>query len=49
MNLLCMGGRVVGVDVAMELARAFLNARLNGEERHLRRLRKIQALETDSR
>lgn len=49
MNVLCIGARVVGRELALELVRAFLNARFNGEERHLRRLNKILALEQNMR
>ncbi len=45
LNVLCLGARVVGVEVATELAVAFLMARFTGEERHLRRLEKVKALE----
>jgi ribose 5-phosphate isomerase B len=45
MNILCMGGRVVGSLVAQELVDAFLGASFTGEERHLRRLGKVAALE----
>ncbi len=44
-NVLCLGGRVVGQDLAIELARTFLGADFSGEPRHLRRLAKISALE----
>ncbi len=44
-NVLCLGSRVIGPELALELARAFLNAKFTGEERHLRRLAKISALE----
>ena len=44
-NVLCLGARVVGDALARELVHAFLGARFSGEERHLRRLRKTQALE----
>jgi ribose 5-phosphate isomerase B len=44
-NILCLGARVIGEEVARECLRAFLAARFSGAERHLRRLRKIQALE----
>src|SRR5918995_4325112 len=40
-NVLCLGARVTGVALASEIVRAFTAARFNGEERHLRRLRKI--------
>ena len=44
-NVLCLGARVVGQDLAFVLARAFLDARFSGEERHRRRLGKITAIE----
>jgi ribose 5-phosphate isomerase B len=44
-NVLCLGARVVGEALAEDLVRAFLGARFSGEERHVRRLKKIQALE----
>jgi ribose 5-phosphate isomerase B len=45
MNVLCLGARVIGTELALELVRAFLAARFSGEERHLRRRDKVQALE----
>ena len=44
-NVLCLGARVVGVELALEIVRAFVAARFTGEERHVRRLAKITALE----
>lgn len=44
MNMICLGGRVTGYASAEELVLAFLNAKFIGAERHLRRLRKIQAM-----
>src|SRR5215471_11489930 len=49
MNVLVLGGRVVGVELARELIHAFLNARFSGEARHLRRLAKMTALENPLR
>src|SRR5579872_3203680 len=46
MNILVMGGRVIGEELARELVRAFLAARFTGEERHLRRLEKIKLIES---
>ena len=46
LNVLCLGGRVIGVELARELVGAFLGARYTGEERHDRRLRKIASLES---
>ena len=45
-NVLVLGSRVVGTELARELVRAFLAARFSGEERHVRRLNKVKALET---
>jgi RpiB/LacA/LacB family sugar-phosphate isomerase len=45
MNLLVLGGRVVGPALAGELVRAFLAAEFTGEERHKRRLDKVKRLE----
>ena len=44
-NVLCLGARVVGVELALEIVRAFVGARFSGEERHRRRLAKIEAME----
>lgn len=45
MNVLVLGARIVGPELARELVRSFLGARFTGEERHVRRLRKIAGLE----
>src|SRR5215831_12768649 len=45
MNVLVLGARVIGVELAKELCAAFLNARFSHEERHERRLAKVSALE----
>ena len=45
MNVLVLGGRVIGNELAKELARIFIAARFSGEERHVRRLAKVRALE----
>ncbi|MEP6735790.1 MAG: RpiB/LacA/LacB family sugar-phosphate isomerase [Chryseolinea sp.] len=45
MNVICIGGRVVGNKLAEELVLAFLNAKFIGGERHKRRLAKVKALE----
>jgi len=44
-NVLCVGSRVTGVELALEIVRAFVNARFTGEERHKRRLAKVAELE----
>ena len=46
MNVLVLGSRVLGPELAKELATAFLDADFSGEERHLRRLKKVQAIES---
>ncbi len=46
MNILVLGARVIGPALALELARTFLAARFSGEERHVRRVGKIKAMET---
>ncbi len=46
-NVLCLGARVIGVEVATELTVAFLMARFTAEERHVRRLEKVAALEKE--
>jgi len=48
MNVLCLGARVIGPELALELVRTFLAARFSGEERHRRRLAKIEALEREA-
>jgi RpiB/LacA/LacB family sugar-phosphate isomerase len=45
MNVLVLGGRIVGPALAKDLVRAFVAATYTGEERHVRRLAKIKALE----
>ena len=44
-NVLCLGARIIGVELALELLRAFVNVNFTGEERHLRRLAKIAKIE----
>ena len=45
MNVLCLGARIVGESLAVELVKAFVNAQFSGEERHVRRLEKVKAIE----
>jgi ribose 5-phosphate isomerase B len=45
MNVLCLGARVLGPELMLDLVRAFMAARFTGEERHRRRLGKIAELE----
>src|ERR1700693_1735469 len=48
MNMLVLGGRVIGDEMARELVRAFMAARFTREERHLRRLAKVRAIEENA-
>ncbi len=48
-NVLCLGARVVGAELALDIVRAFVAARFTGEERHQRRLDKIVAIEKKER
>jgi len=45
MNVLCLGARIIGVELARELVRVFMLARFSGEERHMRRLAKVDEME----
>ena len=45
MNVLCLGARIVGQELAREIVRSFVSARFTGEERHARRLAKLQRIE----
>ncbi len=45
MNVLCLGSRIIGEALAFEIAAAFTAARFSGEDRHKRRLKKIDDLE----
>jgi RpiB/LacA/LacB family sugar-phosphate isomerase len=44
-NVLCLGARVTGVELALEIVRSFVAARFTGAERHRRRLAKLAAFE----
>jgi ribose 5-phosphate isomerase B len=46
LNILCLGSRVIGPALARSLADAFLAATFTGDERHMTRLRKIDAIES---
>jgi ribose 5-phosphate isomerase B len=45
MNVLCLGARVIGPELAAEVVTAFLGARFSGAERHRRRVAKVLAIE----
>ncbi len=45
MNVLSLGARVIGEELALEIIRSFLGASFSGDERHVRRLAKVIAIE----
>ena len=45
MNVLCLGGRLIGTMVAKEIVESFINANFTNVERHVRRLDKVRQLE----
>jgi len=47
MNVLCLGARVIGTELAKELVRTFLAAQFSNAERHVRRLAKVGAIEQE--
>ena len=49
MNVLCLGGRVIGPELATDVVRAFLGAKFSGAARHKRRLDKVLKIEADAR
>lgn len=49
MNVLCLGARVIGPSLAVELIKAFLAAEFSQAERHRRRLQKVKAIEEEAR
>ncbi|MGA2820735.1 MAG: ribose 5-phosphate isomerase B [Anaerolineales bacterium] len=48
MNVLCLGARIIGPELAAEIIRAFLGARFSQEQRHQRRVRKIVQFEAQN-
>jgi ribose 5-phosphate isomerase B len=48
-NVCCLGARVIGPELAAEIVRVFVGARFTGEERHVRRLAKVAAMEEEGR
>jgi ribose 5-phosphate isomerase B len=48
MNVLCLGARIVGEELALELVQAFLGAQFTHAERHARRLQKVMQIEEDA-
>ena len=47
MNIICLGGRVIGPESAWDLVQAFLAAEFSEAERHLRRLSKVAQVENN--
>jgi ribose 5-phosphate isomerase B len=47
MNVLCLGARVIGTELAKELVSTFLTATFSNAERHVRRLGKVAAIEKE--
>jgi len=47
MNVLCLGARVVGPELANEIVRVYLSASFSGAERHVRRLSKVEEIEKE--
>jgi ribose 5-phosphate isomerase B len=48
MNVLALGARIIGIELAVACAEAFLGARFSGEARHVRRVAKIRAIEEEA-
>ena len=46
LNVICLGGRIEGAELAWDLVQTFLAAKFTNADRHVRRLRKVAALET---
>jgi ribose 5-phosphate isomerase B len=44
-NVLCMGPRIIGDKLALEIVRTWIDAKFTGEERHVKRLDKLKAIE----
>jgi RpiB/LacA/LacB family sugar-phosphate isomerase len=46
MNVLCMGGRIIGTELAMDIVKAFLSAKFIEGDNYIRRVNKIKAIES---
>ncbi|HEY9784615.1 MAG TPA: ribose 5-phosphate isomerase B [Candidatus Obscuribacterales bacterium] len=44
-NVLCLGARVIGPNLALDIVKTWLDAKFSGAERHIRRLRKVHEIE----
>jgi ribose 5-phosphate isomerase B len=47
MNVICVGSRVIGIELAREIVHTFLKAKFSDEERHVRRLGKVKVIEKE--
>ncbi len=47
-NVICLGSRVIGIELAREVIKSFLGAKFTGEERHVRRTGKIKEIESQN-
>lgn len=47
MNVLCLGERIIGLELAKEIVLTYLSARFSGAERHMRRLAKVKKIEEE--
>jgi ribose 5-phosphate isomerase B len=47
MNIICLGGRIMGQSLALEIVKIFLSANFSGAERHMRRVAKVAELESE--
>ncbi len=47
MNVLCLGGRIIGEELAKEILETFLSAQFSNAERHVRRLKKVLSIEKE--
>lgn len=45
MNVLCLGGRIIGIELVKEVVKGYLEAKFSEEDRHVRRLEKVLAFE----
>jgi ribose 5-phosphate isomerase B len=49
MNVICLGGRIIGTDLAIDIIKTFLSARFIESENYIRRVNKIKAIETKNK
>jgi RpiB/LacA/LacB family sugar-phosphate isomerase len=49
MNVLCIGSRIIGIELVKELIKAFLSAELQKEDRFIRRFEKIKSIEANEK